>query len=410
MIWTTAKRWISVRRQGGVTGTALESFKNSKLKSLVRYAHSKVPFYRDLFDRVGFEPEAFRGLADLEHLPIVNREDILDTPLEDLVSDDIALADCILTRTGGTSGKPITVCATHASREHETMVWARSWARNGLRPTDRQATVRDLEDCPGFDKIKSFQRCGLFRIQYLNIYDPPEDLAREIATSQPDILRGPPSILQVIAQQPDAIHIRPRMLFTTSETLTSSARDLIETNVCAPVHDLYGATEAGCIAWQCPDSGSYIVNSDSVIVVVLNGDRPAAPGEIGDIIITNLFADAMPFIRYRLSDTCEAGRRSPSPDSTDVESIRRILGRTLNPFILPDGTQVSPYIFMPDDIAGVREFDVVQESPSLVRIRVVKGEGFSEHEMELDRRFVQEYVGSQCQIRIEYVDSIQPKQ
>jgi phenylacetate-CoA ligase len=397
---------MSVRRQGRLTGSRLASLQSAKLRSIVSRAYSTVPFYREQLDRYGIKPAEFRGLEDLKDLPIITRTDIQDTPLEDLIPGSMRLENCVRRNTGGSTGKPITVCATPESIEYEAMVWLRSWAKLGLKATDRQVTVKELADYPDGNKVKWFQRLGFYRIQYLDIFDPAEDLCRRISGSRPDILRGPASILHAIAQQPDASGIRPRMLFSTSELLSRARRRSIESIFQAPVHDIYGATEAGCIAWRSPESGIYIVNSDSVIVEILTEGRATRPGELGDVVITNLFADAMPFIRYSLGDTCEVGERVSTSDSAEVASIRRILGRSLNPKVLPDGTRVSPYWFMPDEIPGIREFRVIHESAELVKIFVVMEEGSSRDAMEAERLSQQDYVGSQCRIAVEYVNSI----
>jgi hypothetical protein len=61
---------------------------------------------------------------------------------------------------------------------------------------------------------------------------------------------------------------------------------------------------------------------------------------------------------------------------------------------------------MPDEIPGIREFRVIHESAELVKIFVVMEEGSSRDAMEAERLSQQDYVGSQCRIAVEYVNSI----
>ena len=138
-----------------------------------------------------------------------------------------------------------------------------------------------------------------------------------------------------------------------------------------PVHDLYGATEAGCIAWRCPACEAYHVNSDTALVEVLNDGEPAQLGEIGAVVITNLFARTMPFIRYQLGELAELG---PScPEAPGCVTLRSLRGRTTDRLIGSDGRMLSPYTFVPDEIEGIARYRVIQERPDLVRVLVVPG-------------------------------------
>ncbi len=175
---------------------------SKKLGELVRYAYTHVDFYRERWDRAGVKPETIQSTLDLEKLPIIRRDDIQRTSSAKLVSKKRVPDDLVTRSTGGATGKPVTVYSSRQALEHETVVWLRSWAKCGLRTIDRQATIRDLDiDVHYVDKPQWFQRLGFFRIQYLDLYEQPADLIRKLAQARPHILRGPPSILEVIAKQ-----------------------------------------------------------------------------------------------------------------------------------------------------------------------------------------------------------------
>jgi phenylacetate-CoA ligase len=63
------------------------------------------------------------------------------------------------------------------------------------------------------------------------------------------------------------------------------------------------------MAWECRHSGDLHTCDDGVLVEVLVDGRPAEPGERGEVVVTNLHAYAMPFIRYRIGDV--ATRAAP---------------------------------------------------------------------------------------------------
>ena len=92
-------------------------------------------------------------------------------------------------------------------------------------------------------------------------------------------------------------------------------RKFIEKAFGAEVFDIYGCTEIKEIAWECEKHEGYHINEDDVYVEILHGESPAKPGEVGDIVLTDLRNKAMPLIRYRIGDrglliagNCSCGR------------------------------------------------------------------------------------------------------
>jgi phenylacetate-CoA ligase len=89
---------------------------------------------------------------------------------------------------------------------------------------------------------------------------------------------------------------------SSAEMLLPKARDLIESTLGVKVMDIYACSEARDIAWQCGQGTAYHINADNVIVEIMKGDQPAAFGEVGEVVITDLNRYVMPIIRYRSGD------------------------------------------------------------------------------------------------------------
>src|SRR2546430_4608990 len=72
-MWTETCRLKALqwRPQSELEARALE-----RLRGLLMHAAAHVPHYRDLFRRVGMEPEDIRTLSDLSHLPITTKADL----------------------------------------------------------------------------------------------------------------------------------------------------------------------------------------------------------------------------------------------------------------------------------------------------------------------------------------------
>ena len=126
------------------------------------------------------------------------------------------------------------------------------------------------------------------------------------------------------------------------------------------IADTYGAQEVGHIAAQCSDCGEYHISAERCLVEILRDDgSPAAPGEVGRVIVTPFYSYPMPLIRYELGDLAEAGTATPSC-GRGLPTVRRILGRYRNLFRFRDGTAVWPTPAPFRTSIAIKQFQVVQ--------------------------------------------------
>jgi phenylacetate-CoA ligase len=93
---------------------------------------------------------------------------------------------------------------------------------------------------------------------------------------------------------------------------------------------MYSANETGYLALQCPLSGHYHVQSETVLVEVLDEvGRACRPGETGAVVVTPLQNFAMPLLRYSLGDFAEVG--SPCACGRHLPVLKEILGVPATP-------------------------------------------------------------------------------
>jgi len=133
---------------------------------------------------------------------------------------------------------------------------------------------------------------------------------------------------------------------------------------------MYTCEEAGYLALQCPDTDDYHVQSENVLLEVLNeAGQPCQPGEIGQVVLTALHNFAMPLIRYALGDYAEIGPRCTCGRGLPV--LRRILGRQRNILTLPDGRRHWPSF--PSDrwshTGPINQIQLVQKTRKFIEVR-----------------------------------------
>ena len=172
---------------------------------------------------------------------------------------------------------------------------------------------------------------GVFRQTSVDGFQAPDVVVSRLATIHPQVVHGNPGLLARIAHTVDHDTLRSlrlRFIAPGGETLTPLMRRQIEEGFTAPVYEVYGAHEFNLIAWQCLTTGELHCCDDGMIMEILDGGRPVAEGEPGEVVGTNLHSFAMPLIRYRLKRRRQEGPRAgllhdPGDPGTD--------GRLLSP-------------------------------------------------------------------------------
>jgi phenylacetate-CoA ligase len=196
-----------------------------------------------------------------------------------------------------------------------------------------------------------------------------------LVSRRPDYLGAYPPVLKELAltAQKRGLELEFAQVLSFGAVLDQETRGLCRAAFGAEIADTYGAQEVDHIAAQCRDCGEYHISAEAVVVEILHADgSPAAPGEIGRVVVTPLYNYAMPLIRYEIGDMAEAGSASPAC-GRGLPTLRRILGRTRNMFRFRDGTTLWPIptAFAVRRFIAVKQAQIVQTDLDHIEIRYV---------------------------------------
>jgi phenylacetate-CoA ligase len=149
---------------------------------------------------------------------------------------------------------------------------------------------------------------------------------------------------------------------------------LIESVLGCRLFEHYGSREFGMIAAECEHHQGLHMNPLAAYVegISLSG---TGPGELQEILVTDLLNYGMPLIRYRVNDCavletglCSCGRGYPM--------IQEITGRTTDVFRLGNGDAV-PGVALTNRVLqtcpALRKVQVIQETIENFRVRYVAG-------------------------------------
>lgn len=390
-----------------------EPRRDARLRALVAHAHDRVPYYRDRFREAGVAPSDIRSVADIGRLPVTDKRDLLERPIEDITDRAVDPGELVATMTSGYSGEPIVVRRTRGEQAR----WARTWLDDllgaGLRTGDRVATIFTLRDRQP-DAIGTLAALGFVHETVVDCSLDPAEILRQVVDVRPHFLRGMSGVVDRLAVESTVAevgHVRPRVVWVSGEVLTAAARTRIETAFRASVHNAYGTHEVGLIASDCARGGLMHFGRPDLIVEVLDAaGRPVGAMETGEIVVTALDFFAAPLVRYRLTDvvtrgpdTCPCGRGGPT--------LTHIDGRSIDYFEMPDGRRVHPYRILSPTLAAapwIRQYQLVQESRERIVLRCVPSEPVDDEARLGLSRAVAPLLGPGVGFRVEAVSRIPP--
>ena len=361
----------------------LEDLRLERLRTLLTKVGKHVPYYRDCFKNLGFDPQKIQSLADLQKLPLLTKS-IIRTE-GDRMKSDIAQG---LARfnTGGSSGEPLiffigTERVSHdvaakwrATRwwdvdigDPEIVVWG---SPIELGTQDRVRAIRD--------KLMRTELMPAFLMNDTNL----DQFVARIRERRPKMLFGYPSAISHIAThaQKRGIPLNDlgiKVVFCTSERLYDHQRDAISSAFACPVANGYGGRDAGFIAHECPAGGMHITAEDIILEIVDEHGNTLPAGISGEIVVTHMATSDFPFIRYRTGDVGILGDES-CPCGRGLPLLNAIQGRSTDFVVAADGTVMHglALIYILRDSPSVGAFKIIQESRENILVQIVPTEEF----------------------------------
>jgi phenylacetate-CoA ligase len=323
-------------RHSHARGDELRAWQDARLRRLVRHAYESVPFYRRLFDRHRLHPRYIRGTVDLELIPTIDKAMMRAAGTAALLAKGHDAASLLTVRTSGSSGEPFVIHRTWLEDKLQYLLRLQTLRSFGVRSGDRIVAVGvGGRPASGDTKLigRSLQALGFHHRLLVDGLQEPAQVAVQLREARPEVLVGFPGMLDRLTA-PELLDViagvRPRLVVIGGEVATPAMRLRIRNAFAAPLYETYASHECPLIAWECRHSGNLHTCDDGALVEVLVDGRPAEPGERGEVVLTNLHAYAMPFLRYRIGDlatragTCRCG--SPFGSIGEVQGMLITIG------------------------------------------------------------------------------------
>jgi phenylacetate-CoA ligase len=389
-----------------------------RLQHLVRHAYLHVPYYADLMQAKNLIPEDIQTLDDLQKLPLLTKASLRENLYFDLFSDNHRKKEMLKIATSGSTGEPLVL---YADRRQLEMRWAstfRSAEWTGWRFGDRQARL--WHQTLGMSKSQVFREfldAWFMRRLFIPAYEMSDDNIRELIEKlrrfKPTLIDGYAEIFNFLAhyaRKHGITGLQPKAIMTSAQIMPPQVREVIEREFKTSVFDKYGSREFSGIAYECDHHQGHHIMGESYIVEIIKDGRPALPGELGEVVITDLNNYAVPLIRYRIGDlavavdpdeVCSCGRGLPR--------IGRIEGRAQAIVLCANGTWLPGTFFahfFKDYDFAVRQYQIVQRVKNAIDLKIVPESGYSSTAETEILTGLKRFMGDNMEIHVQLVDEI----
>jgi len=372
--------WRELERTQWLGRGELERLQFESLRGLIHHAFEHCPYYQNAWRSRGLNPEDLKRPGDFSNWPVITRETIRENRLA--LRAQVPGLRLISKSTGGSSGVPLQFDLDTGSSDRRSAAWHRGYSWAGAGPGSKQFCLWGvhLRPRPNWQGRKESLHNRLYRKKVWNIFNLSEqrvpDLLDDLRRHRPDVIVAYTKPIYELARRIDGRGIRPfqpRSIVVGAEKLHGFERELIERVFAAPVFETYGSREFMLVGAECDRHNGMHLNMEHLLVEVLDGaGQPTPAGQEGELVITDLYNYGMPFVRYATGDRAVAGLEECSC-GRGLPLLRKIAGRQLDILRTPDGRLI-PGEFFPHlikDYCAIRRFQVVQERPDLVLLRLV---------------------------------------
>ncbi|MDT8316999.1 MAG: hypothetical protein RQ824_03275 [bacterium] len=347
----------------------LELFQNERLRHIIKYAYINIPEYKKKFDKVGIKPEEIQTIKDLKKLPITTREEMQGN--EGYINKNLITETLY---TGGSTGASLKYYESYEAGQIRWNAHLRGWRWNGYEYSkDKLAIISSAQGIVKGDN--TINLVGDLTEKNL------EKNVKQLLDYKPRFIRGYVGSVYILAKycldrqielpSIDAVNV-------ISENLYDFQRDVIENAFKCRVFEEYCCNDGGACAWECGEhEGLHYVMERAIIEEI---DE--------EMIVTDLWNKAMPFIRYINGDSvnfsgeiCRCGRELP---------LINVKGRD-NDILITNKGVISPTFLMYHGIgygnevkfrSGISSIQYVQKPGLMLEVNIVKNSWCRDEEIK----------------------------
>lgn len=332
----------------------LNQLQLQRFKDQMQYVIDRSPMYRRKYEEAGIKPSDIRTLSDIQNVPFTLKEELRESQAEHPPWGDFL---CVppeegvrVFQTTGTTGVPVRILLNKNDWFGQFLEqFMHHMFGYGIRTSD-------ILFVPFGYGLYIAWWCFQIAMEQAGVMIVPggaqssEDRIRNIFEWNATIVCGTPTYLLYLGDTArkmgrDLADSAVRIVVLGGEPGANipSTKKVMEELWGAKCYDDLGSTELYNFGFEClAQKGTHVIET-LYYAECLDPEtlRPVSPGEVGELVISNLCMESMPLLRFRMKDlvrfneeTCECGR-------TFLRLDGGVLGRSDDMFIFA-GVNIFP--------------------------------------------------------------------
>jgi len=288
---------------------------DTKLVRMIRRAYERSTRFRKTLDDLRLDPSEIRSVRELERLPVISRPKLIDMEMGNPPYGGLENPKAAVDRVFISPGP---VYEPHLPEEDP--LWARAYWAAGFRPGDIVLNAFSYHlVAAGLTFHGGLRRVGATVVPSGTASsDIQIQLLRDLGITG---YTGTPSFLATLIKRAGELgydfrkDFRLRRASFAAEPLEPSLRMRFEQDYGIDTYQMYGATEVGDVAYECPEKRGWHICEEVIVEIVDPETGKAVPGhELGEVVVTRpndifyLFRFATGDLSSLNEDPCPCGR------------------------------------------------------------------------------------------------------
>lgn len=330
--------------------TEFRNWQDQQAKNIVKYAFLRSPFYHRLYK--GYDINKWRELPIIDQKMMmenfnefntrgINKDEVLACTIGPNKNQSFNLKqkNIVVTPSSGTSGFQ----SLFLLNSFEESRWVGTFLAKAIPFSSRhnQKVALFMRVNPSLYEALQSKK---IHFKYFDMIKSVHDQIIELEKYRPTLLVAPPSVLRIMAylKREMRLRLRPLKIFSIAEVLEPIDQEYIESIFDQEIHQIYQAAE-GFLGITCSQNVMHL-NEDLMVFQEEDlGQRRFTP------IVTDLFREVQPLIRYRLNDVLVRGENNCSCGSY-YRTIEKVECRKDDVFVFYDELKNNRILLYPDYI------------------------------------------------------------
>lgn len=376
-----------------------KSRRAQSLDALLNHAVSSTPFYKDFSN--------YKGLEDFN----VIDKNIIRNHYEDFKSTKYKNKKNYSVYTSGSTGTPFKLLHDKNKRNRNSADVIYFAKKAGFEIGHKLYYIRHWDQYnssnPWITKLKNVYMHPVSKLSNNDIEKLLRTMSKDLSSKgimcYASVLDEMKSYIEDTDVAPEVKDVKS--IIAISESLKADAKYSMEKYFGVPVISRYSNVENGILAQQDAQTSEFQINWASYIVEILDIDTNIStkPGELGRIVITDLYNYCMPMIRY---DTGDIGKVAIADKNGEKHLVlESVEGRKMDMIFNTSDKMMSPFmVYHILKYPHIVQYQFIQENKTNYKIKLNVLPEFHSAENILSE--FKEHLGQDAEISLEYVEDI----